>query len=114
MRISDWSSDVCSSDLIQRQEKVGARKRMGPGKGRGEIGWLMMAKVEVYSSMLCGYCSRATTLLAQKAVTFTENDLTVYTFPTAPMFPRNSLPSSVPQTIIDTPYIVGSDPPDPP
>src|SRR3546814_1383064 len=101
MRISDWSSDVCSSDLIQRQEKVGARKRLGPGKGRGEIGWLMMAKVEVYSSMLCGYCYRAKKLLEQKGVAFTEIDVMVNPSRRAEMVQRSGGRSSVPQNFID-------------
>src|SRR3546814_3357755 len=38
MRISDWSSDVCSSDLIvQRQRTVGG-KRIGGGSGGGLVG----------------------------------------------------------------------------
>ena len=36
-----------------------------------------MAKVEVYTSMLCGYCYRAKKLLEQKGVSFTEIDLMV-------------------------------------
>src|SRR3546814_10275341 len=37
MRISDWSSDVCSSDLIadQRQIVIIERKRLRGGKGSG-------------------------------------------------------------------------------
>src|SRR3546814_6723841 len=34
MRIRDWSSDVCSSDLSARPARTGARAR-GPGGGAG-------------------------------------------------------------------------------
>src|SRR3546814_10051984 len=34
MRISDWSSDVCSSDLVRRQGDV----LLGPGADRGDRG----------------------------------------------------------------------------
>src|SRR3546814_6132818 len=34
MRISDWSSDVCSSDLEQALEEVGLRRRLAGGQGR--------------------------------------------------------------------------------
>src|SRR3546814_13883709 len=34
MRISDWSSDVCSSDLNRRQGQTGGDHQGKPGKGR--------------------------------------------------------------------------------
>src|SRR3546814_6874890 len=39
MRISDWSSDVCSSDLFDRVPAVGVASRMDDEKpvGRGDI-----------------------------------------------------------------------------
>src|SRR3546814_20378484 len=37
MRISDWSSDVCSSDLPDRGAE-GARRRRGRAQGRGRRG----------------------------------------------------------------------------
>src|SRR3546814_20571160 len=33
MRISDWSSDVCSSDLLQRQHRKRRLDRPGGGQG---------------------------------------------------------------------------------
>src|SRR3546814_14890726 len=33
MRISDWSSDVCSSDLAQRHHVVGCEHRVRPRRG---------------------------------------------------------------------------------
>src|SRR3546814_4663421 len=38
MRISDWSSDVCSSDLLPAQRKRQLRGRAGPGEGRVDVG----------------------------------------------------------------------------
>src|SRR3546814_8697205 len=35
VRISDWSSDVCSSDLIVRRRAVGARSRLYPRRIEG-------------------------------------------------------------------------------
>src|SRR3546814_10744634 len=47
MRISDWSSDVCSSDLIEYDRKVNSRDGVAPGEShldsigesRGFDGW---------------------------------------------------------------------------
>src|SRR3546814_18238695 len=38
MRISDWSSDVCSSDLIERRENVIALGNSGTGKTHVALG----------------------------------------------------------------------------
>src|SRR3546814_7217318 len=35
MRISDWSSDVCSSDLARTRTKAGAARGARPGRTRG-------------------------------------------------------------------------------
>src|SRR3546814_2186453 len=41
MRISDWSSDVCSSDLeLMRSIRVIARRALLPGRQRGPLGLL--------------------------------------------------------------------------
>src|SRR3546814_19063558 len=47
MRISDWSSDVCSSDLIEYDRKLNSRNGVAPGEmhldsiaeSRGFDGW---------------------------------------------------------------------------
>src|SRR3546814_17903767 len=41
MRISDWSSDVCSSDLLDRVERINrlVGERSGLDAGRDEIDW---------------------------------------------------------------------------
>ena len=35
-----------------------------------------MANVEIYTGMMCGYCSAAKRLLKKKGVDFTETDVT--------------------------------------
>ena len=36
-----------------------------------------MAKVEIYTTPLCGYCARAKSLLQRKGVAYEETDITV-------------------------------------
>src|SRR3546814_5821132 len=38
MRISDWSSDVCSSDLLKRSEQAGEPMEMIDGKAKVGVG----------------------------------------------------------------------------
>src|SRR3546814_7463605 len=38
MRISDWSSDVCSSDLVRARPRIALRHRLGPFGGDERIG----------------------------------------------------------------------------
>jgi len=68
-----------------------------------------MAKVEVYTSMLCGYCYRAKKLLEQKGVSFTEIDLMVNPSRRAEMVERSGGRTSVPQIFIDGRHIGGCD-----
>lgn len=68
-----------------------------------------MAKVEVYSSMLCGYCYRAKKLLEQKGVDFTEIDVMVNPSRRAEMVERSGGRTSVPQIFIDGRHIGGCD-----
>lgn len=68
-----------------------------------------MAKVEVYSSMLCGYCYRAKKLLEQKGVEFTEIDVMVNPSRRAEMVKRTGGRNSVPQIFIDGRHIGGCD-----
>src|SRR3546814_9810535 len=44
MRISDWSSDVCSSDLQQRQQVAAGFLLQAPGTG--QVGFLQATLVE--------------------------------------------------------------------
>jgi glutaredoxin 3 len=71
--------------------------------------WVKMAKVEVYSSMLCGFCYRAKKLLEQKGVAFTEIDVMVNPSRRAEMVQRSGGRTSVPQIFIDDRHIGGCD-----
>lgn len=68
-----------------------------------------MAKIEIYSSPLCGYCHAAKRLLTKKGVAFEE--LNVLTSPEkrTEMMGRTGGRTSVPQIFIDGQHIGGSD-----
>jgi len=68
-----------------------------------------MAKVEVYSSMLCGFCYRAKKLLEQKGVDFTDIDVLASPRRRAEMVERSGGRTSVPQIFIDGRHIGGCD-----
>ncbi|MEQ8402449.1 MAG: glutaredoxin 3 [Roseitalea porphyridii] len=68
-----------------------------------------MAKVEIYSSMLCGFCYRAKKLLEQKGVDFTDIDVLVSPKRRAEMVERSGGRTSVPQIFIDDRHIGGCD-----
>ena len=68
-----------------------------------------MAEVEIYSSMLCGFCYRAKKLLKSKGVEFTDVDVMVQPRRRAEMVERSGGRSSVPQIFIDGKHIGGCD-----
>jgi glutaredoxin 3 len=68
-----------------------------------------MATIEVYTSMLCGYCYRAKKLFQQKGVAFTEIDVMVHPSRRAEMVQRSGGCTSVPQIFIDGRHIGGCD-----
>ncbi len=68
-----------------------------------------MAKVEVYSSMFCGFCYRAKKLLEQKGVAFTEINVMANPARRAEMVQRSGGRTSVPQIFIDDQWIGGCD-----
>jgi len=68
-----------------------------------------MAKVEIYTGMMCGYCSAAKRLLKQKGVEFTETDVTWKAGKRAEMMERANGRHSVPQIFIDGEHIGGCD-----
>ena len=68
-----------------------------------------MAKVEIYSSMLCGYCYRAKKLLEQKGVKFTDIDVMASPKRRAEMVERSGGRTSVPQIFIDDRHVGGCD-----
>jgi glutaredoxin 3 len=68
-----------------------------------------MAKIEIYTTPLCGYCARAKALLQRKGATFEEIDLTVTPGARDIMVQRAGGLRTVPQIFIDGNHIGGSD-----
>ena len=68
-----------------------------------------MAKVEVYSTMWCGYCARARALLQKKGVSFDDIDIETDTARRDEMIKRAGGRMTVPQIFIDGTHIGGSD-----
>ncbi len=66
-------------------------------------------KVEIYTKMLCGYCSRAKRLLSAKGVDYTEYDITWGGEKREEMLARKPDARTVPQIFIDDLAIGGSD-----
>ena len=66
-----------------------------------------MAKVEIYTSALCGYCSRAKNLLEKKGVIFIEYDVTFDSGKRQEMSTRAGK-TAVPQVFIDDKPVGGS------
>lgn len=68
-----------------------------------------MAKVEIYTKFLCGFCVRAKHLLADKGAEFEEIDVTMNAEKRAEMLDRAHGRTTVPQIFIDGRHIGGSD-----
>ena len=68
-----------------------------------------MAKVTIYTTMMCPFCSRATSLLKQKGVEFEEIDVTFSSKKRRQMMEMAEGRHSVPQIFIDEVPIGGSD-----
>ncbi|NNC71612.1 MAG: glutaredoxin 3 [Sphingomonadaceae bacterium] len=68
-----------------------------------------MAKVEIYTKFLCGFCARAKNLLESKGVSFEEFDITMDAEKRAEMIERADGGYTVPQIFIDGAHIGGSD-----
>lgn len=68
-----------------------------------------MAKVEIYTSMFCGFCFRAKALLTEKGADFTEYDLDEKPGLRPQMLQRSNGARTVPQIFIDDQHIGGSD-----
>ena len=68
-----------------------------------------MAKVEIYTSPYCGYCSRAKRLLDSKKVQYTEIDVSADDDLREKMVQRAGGRRTVPQIFIDGTHIGGSD-----
>lgn len=68
-----------------------------------------MAKIEIYSSFMCGHCARAKNLLNSKGVDY--DDLDVFTDPgkRQEMIERAGGRTSVPQIFVDGKHVGGCD-----
>ena len=68
-----------------------------------------MAKVEIYTGMLCGFCSAAKRLLKEKGVYFEETDVSFNSAKKQEMLKRANGSHTVPQIFIDGEHIGGCD-----
>ena len=68
-----------------------------------------MPKVEIYSSMMCGFCHRAKQLLSQKGVNFDEIPVDMDIEARATMRSRSGGTNSVPQIFIGGTHVGGCD-----
>jgi glutaredoxin 3 len=68
-----------------------------------------LAKVEIYSSIFCGFCHRAKRLLKEKGVEFTEFDVVVHPANRREMVARAGGNRKVPQIFIDGEHVGGCD-----
>ena len=68
-----------------------------------------MAKIEIYTTMFCGYCQRAKHLLKKKGVDFEEIDISLKPSQHPVMIKRADGNSTVPQIFIDDENIGGCD-----
>ena len=69
----------------------------------------IMAKVEIYTSMMCPYCGRAVGLLQSKNINFEQIDVSMNGVLRQTMHSRAGGRTSVPQIFIDNVHIGGCD-----
>jgi glutaredoxin 3 len=67
-----------------------------------------MAKIEIYTTMWCGYCARAKSLLEKKGAAYQEMDVMEDAARRAEMRERSKR-TTVPQIFINGQHIGGSD-----
>ncbi len=68
-----------------------------------------MAKVEMYTTMWCGYCARARGVFQRKGVNFEDIDVEADSSKRDEMMKRAGGRTSVPQIFIDGVHVGGSD-----
>ncbi|WP_298294864.1 glutaredoxin 3 [uncultured Litoreibacter sp.] len=68
-----------------------------------------MAKVEIYTSQLCGFCHAAKRLLNSKGIAFDETDVGRNPGEKATMIQRANGGRTVPQIFIDGKHVGGCD-----
>jgi len=69
----------------------------------------IMAKVEIYTSVMCPYCTRALALLKAKNIAFEQIDVSMSSALRQTMRSRAGGRTSVPQIFIDDTHIGGCD-----
>ncbi len=68
-----------------------------------------MPRIEIYTKMLCPYCTRAKRLLSEKGADFQEYDISMGGPKRAEMLQRANGRSTVPQIFIGDTHVGGSD-----
>ncbi len=68
-----------------------------------------MARIEIYSSMLCGFCHAAKRLLKSKGVEYQETDVLLHPSKRREMMDRANGRHTVPQIFIDGEHVGGCD-----
>lgn len=68
-----------------------------------------MAKVEIYTSPLCGFCHAAKRLLTAKGVEFSETNIALKPEKRSEMMQRSGGGRTVPQIFIDDLHVGGCD-----
>lgn len=68
-----------------------------------------MAKIEIYTTPICGFCHRAKQLLAQKGAKFIEINVMVNAGKREEMVKRSNGETTVPQIFIGKKHIGGCD-----
>lgn len=68
-----------------------------------------MSDVTIYTAMLCGYCSRAKSLLDKKGIDYTEIDISLSPDLRAEMTQKSGGARTVPQIFIGEQHIGGCD-----
>ena len=66
-----------------------------------------MPKIEIYTGMMCGYCTRALRLLDSKGVAYRQIDVSMNSQLRAEMRDRAGGRTSVPQIFIDGTHVGG-------
>lgn len=69
----------------------------------------MTRRVEIYSSMLCGFCYRAKKLLESKGIAFEEIDVMLSPGKRKEMIERTGGRTSVPQIFVDGQHVGNCD-----
>ena len=85
---------------------------MMPAEGASCTGYYassIMTKIEIYTSFMCPYCSRAVRLLQSKHVNFEQIDISMNSTLRQSMRVRAGGQTSVPQIFFDNEHIGGCD-----